>query len=460
MNDARTSTRLLGGILVLSFLGCGSWRADADGFTERDLTLLSEMVVNGRPPPHPGDAVATDQRVAEFGQQLFFDKALSPGRPDGTRSSTTVACSDCHNPNEWFSDSRPENNVSQGVGLTTRNSPSLVNVAFYETFGWDGRADTLWGQCDHAYQSPRTMKGTQLQLLLAVRERYAARYALVFPGEPLPLPQADAGADALDPFYRNILKAWAAYLTQLSSADSPFDRFAQGDREALTVEQRRGLLLFLGKAGCIECHEGPTLTDNDYHAVGIGQSGRGVPDSDPGRETGLAALRGLRFRPDGAMTPPEPTAADRGRFRTKGLRQVARTAPYFHGGQAATLKDVVWFYNQGGDHEGGGEVSPFMVPLGLTELEQAELVSFLEALTGAEVPAALRCDNSRPLTVPDDVTSAAIAPADSICGFGGVLLTRDGGFAATADGGLEALDGGSTRVCNGAPALRRCEVIP
>jgi cytochrome c peroxidase len=384
-----------------------------------------------------------DPDVAAFGQQLFFDKGLSPGRADGTR----VSCADCHSPTEWFSDARPDNNVSQGVGLTARNSPSLVNVAFYQAWGWDGRADSLWGQCHHAYVAPGTMAGTPAALLEAVRARYADRFEAVFHG---PLPAADAGVGdplptAVDGFYRDILKAWAAYLTQLTSSNAPFDRFAMGEKDALSVEQRRGLRLFVGKAGCIECHQGPSFTDNKYHSVGIGQSGRGVPEFDYGRETGLIQLGKLAFRPEGAMAPSAPAPEDRGLFRTKGLRQVAKTAPYFHAGQLATLKEVVWFYAQGGDHD-GFNVSPFLVPLGLTDAEQADLVAFLEALTGDEVPAALRCDNSRPGALPAGATASPFG-ASAQCPFGGLTVTQ-------------SMDGGVSVVCNAASPVTRCAVIP
>lgn len=457
MHDIRLSIQSHAGVLALCLLGCGTWRADPDGLTERDVALLPELVLTGRLPSHPGNELIGDPAVALLGQQLFFDKGLSTGAIDGARSITPVSCVSCHNPGEWFSDARGENNVSKGVGVTSRNSPSLVNVAFYDTFGWDGRADTLWGQCANGYEPVGTMRGNPALLLEAVRSRYADRYAAVFPGQPLPA--ADAGV-AVDDFYRNILKTWATYLTQLTSADAPFDRFALGDREALTVEQRRGLVLFLGKAGCIECHRGPMFTDNAYHSVGIGQSGRGVPETDLGREKGLSVLKTLddrRLRPEGAAPPPAPTLEDRGLFRTKGLRQVAGTAPYFHAGQVATLKDAVWFYARGGDHAGAGTTSPFLVPLHLSDDEQADLVSFLRSLTGAEIAPELRCDNARPaplpgayldggvFVLPPDLSTAPIATGDPVCPFGGVLVTQDAG------GQLNF-----TRVCNAAPTVTRC----
>lgn len=384
-------------------LGCG-WDSDPDDFTEADLLLMRSFVLTG-PRAEPSNEFVGNAEVSAFGQAMFFEKLLSPGidgglTQDGGVRFTAVACTDCHSPQHWFSDSRSENRLSRGTGLTKRNSPSLVNVAAYGTFGWDGRADTLWGQCHQAYDSPATMAGKPALLLSTVRARYPGRYELVF-GEPLPL-DGTTGV-SLDRFYVNVLKAWAAYLTKLQSTGSPFDRFALGEREALTGPQRRGLKLFIGKAGCVECHRGPNFTDDRYHSIGIGQSSNPGAQPDSGRYEGLEKLlqlHNLGYRPMNATLPPVATEEDRGRFRTKSLRQVSQTAPYFHAGQAATLKDVVWFYNQGGDHEGLGTTSPFLVPLGLSDTEQAELVAFLEALTGEEVDPALRCDASAAGPVP------------------------------------------------------------
>ncbi len=379
---------LLQSVVLACVLGaCGDWRADPDGFTEADHALFSTLVL-GTPRRDPSNPWLGARGVVEFGQQLFFDRGLS--------SRGTVACTDCHSPKHWFSDARDPNNVSVGVGTTERNSPSLVNVAFYGTFGWDGRADTLWGQCSHAYSSPRTMGGSPRLLLTALSARYEARYFEVFREALPPVPASDEMTPAVATVYQRVLQAWAAYLTALTSTDAPFDRFARGERDALSVAQRRGLKLFIGKAGCIECHRGPNFSDDQFHSVGIGQTGAGVPPEDLGRYTGLQELARLPWRPDGGLPPPARTERDLGTFRTKGLRQISQTGPYFHAGQAETLKDVVWFYTRGGDRAGAGTPSPLMANLGLDESEQADLVSFLESLTGGPVPSSRRCDPSVP----------------------------------------------------------------
>lgn len=397
-------------VAVAALAGCVEWVAPRPGLTEQDQALLSSMVLKGKP-VDPRNEYLDDDAVAEFGQQLFFDRGLSrvivndAGVADvpsdfisaGYALATQgVACVHCHVPAVGFSDDRTARNVSFGLGWTARNSPTLLNVAFYEWWGWDGRADALWGQAVHAYEAAGTMGGDRLRLASALVARYRDRYEAVFK-EQLPAgfaaPLAPADAAQLDRIYLRSLKAWAAYMSRLTSVDSPFDRFAQGDDHALSEGARRGLTLFFGKAGCVQCHRGPMFTDNQFHSVGLGQSGLHVPAIEKGRFTGLEKLKELAFRR--AVDVPAPTEADLGRFRTKSLRNVSLTGPYMHAGQLATLKDVVWFYNRGGDRDGAGTPSVFMEPLGLTESEQSDLVLFLESLTGQPPDARWTCDNSR-----------------------------------------------------------------
>ena len=380
-------------LLAIFAVGCGGSR-DQTVFTREDWVLLRGMAYSpsltspidlGNEFTQSGDAGSLEA----FGQQLFFDTELSAKRADGSG----VSCAECHAPNDWFSDGRSANQFSAGVGLTGRNSPSLVNVGFYKWFAWDGRADLLWVQGKHAYESPATMAGKPLHLAQQVARRYRDEYERIFVrGLPQALVDSDAGIpdDQLQPIYKNVLKAWSAYLLQLNSGDAPFDAFAKGDEAALTPEQLRGLHLFIGKAGCINCHSGQHFTDNGFHALGVEQ-----PGTDLGRYKGLEELAKLPADAGWVLNRvPEKTEADKGKFRTKSLRHVSQTAPYFHAGQMATLADVVWFYNQGG-LSGVTEKSPFIVPLGLSESEQADLVAFLGSLTGQPVPARWTCNNSK-----------------------------------------------------------------
>lgn len=392
--------------------GCTEWSPPRAGLNEETQLLIFSMALVSRPTDRSNWFLDRDD-VAEFGQQLFFDTGLAAPVAGGAvilygdwaMPLNGMSCADCHSPRTAFSDERPLRNVSLNWkgGWTKRNSTSLLNVATYTQFGWDGAADRLWVHSHTAYE--RTMGGDALRLVRSVylRQRYNKKYGDLF--EPLPsgLDPTDSEHAHYEPggkhydqtiqHYERLLKAMAAYMTRLESANSPFDRFALGDDTALSAQQRDGLMLFIGKAGCIECHSGSGFSDNEFHSVGIGQYGPNVLATDLGRPDGVSRYNQLVPYFD-AGTPVAPNPGDPGLFRTKGLRNVSLTAPYMHAGQLATLRDVVWFYNVGGDREGAGVPSPQMTPLGLTEDEQSALVAFLEALTGDSPPRRWTCDNA------------------------------------------------------------------
>lgn len=391
--------------LLIACVGCSGGNTDDEVFTDEDLALLRSMAHDpvATPPVDVSNDVlrlgalnqpatpAFRNKLVIFGQQLFFDTGLSTPRPDGVQ----VSCATCHMPG-WFGDPREANNVSLGLGWSKRNSPSLVNVGYYVTFGWDGGADSLWAQGKHAFENDRTMKGDRLHLARQVARRYGDPFEELFQARlpPALLTDAGVGQSDLDLVYHLVLKAWSAYELQLVSGGSRFDLFARGDFTALDPAERNGLHLFIGKAGCISCHLGPHFTDNLYHSVGVRQDGDNVPEEDLGHYSGLQKLRDVSYNDFRLLPARSPTEDDEGRFRTKGLRQVAQSAPYFHAGQVSTLAEVVSFYNQGGQRGGAGQPSPLMVPLNLTVQEQADLVAFLGSLTGSPVPARYACDNS------------------------------------------------------------------
>jgi cytochrome c peroxidase len=204
----------------------------------------------------------------------------------------------------------------------------------------------------------------------------------------------------------NVGKAFEAYERLLVSNDAPFDRYVAGDYAALTGSAKRGLKLFIGKAACDSCHQDRTFTDNDFHNTGVVQeaapydegrfadvlriipsetfSGAGIYSDD--REAGARKISGIA-----------QLESMKGQFRTKSLRHVAQTAPYFHDGSVPTLEAVVRFYNAGGGTTGfPGTKDPLMVPLNLSEQEIADLVAFLESLTGTPVPEHLQINTAAP----------------------------------------------------------------
>jgi len=272
--------------------------------------------------PVPEDNPLTTERV-ERGRELFFDTRLSRDR--------TIACASCHDPERAFSDGRP---VAIGVfnRVGRRSAPALVNRGYGRSFFWDGRAATLEDQVLQPIQDPNEMDMTLPEVSARV-------------GIPI----------------EEVSRSLASFVRSLLSGDSPFDRFINGDRSALTTEQQSGLQLFRGKANCTACHVGPTFSDERFHNTGVAwRSGRLLDE-------GRSAVTG---RVD-----------DRGAFKTPTLREVARTAPYMHDGSVLTLSDVVEFYDKGGSTNAG--LDPELRPLHLTAVEKDAIVSFLHALNGA-----------------------------------------------------------------------------
>ena len=272
----------------------------------------------------------------ELGRRLFQDPILSR---DGTKS-----CSSCHLEVHAFADTAT---VSVGVAgqRGTRNAPSLHNRAFGRSFFRDGRSPTLEDAVLRPIQAPDELAMTLPEVVRRLREHptYPAAFAAAF------------GSGPIDDIALG--RALATFVRFLLSGDSPADRYSVGDSLALTPSAIRGRALFLARANCTACHTGPYLTDERFHNTGVSWN-RG----DVGRE---------------AITK-DP--ADRGRFRVPSLRDIALTAPYMHDGSIRTLAEVVAFYDR------GGNANPLLDhrirPLSLTEGERADLISFLESLTG------------------------------------------------------------------------------
>lgn len=287
--------------------------------------------------------------MVALGERLFEDPRLS--------GSGQIACASCHNRELAFADG-----VSRSFGhdrtRLTRNAPSLLTSGWMTTLFWDGRADSLEAQASMPILHPDEMHGD----LAVIRERLAADPAY---------PTAFAAAFD-DPAITDarLSDALAAFQRSLKPRRSRWSRFIGGDERALNAQERRGLDLFRGKAGCASCHNGPLLTDQRFHNLGL---------SFYGREREDLGRYGVTGRPE-----------DVGAFRTPSLLGVSRTGPYMHNGGLPTLAGVVAFYNAGGarPRPRPGQLndplfpttSPMLRPRDLSSEEQADLVAFLEAL--------------------------------------------------------------------------------
>jgi cytochrome c peroxidase len=271
--------------------------------------------------PVPEDNSLTVEKVA-LGRLLFSDTRLSR---DGA-----IACASCHDPQRAFSSPQP---IAVGVfgRHGHRNAPALINRGYGRAFFWDGRIPTLEEQVLQPIQDPNEMDMTL--------EEAASR----------------VGLDVT-----TLSQSLASYVRTILSGDSPYDRFINGDRAALTADEQAGLQIFRGKGNCTACHVGPNFSDEKLHNTGVAfRDGQWL---DPGRL---------------GVTGQEE---DRGAFKTPTLREVARTAPYMHDGSLATLEEVIDFYDGGGN--ANPHLDPELRPLRLSVEEKKALVAFLHALSG------------------------------------------------------------------------------
>ena len=396
---------------MLFLYGCGEDKAPEMGvpseqaddiFTDREWSVIQRLSpLPETPPSNPTNRVADDPEAARLGQLFFFDTRFSK---DGT-----VACATCHSPFHGFADVEA---TSLGAGRGTRNAPTLLNVAYNRWQFWDGRADTLWSQALGALEGEAEQAGTRLQYAHLVRQHYAEAYETVFgvlpalenttrfppdgkPGDSTFDSMSETDQHAVNTIFANIGKAIEAYERLLISRNAPFDRFVAGDTAAISSEAKRGLKTFIGKGVCILCHDTPTFTDNEFHNLGIPQ---GTLPEDAGRYAGISLLLADPFNGGGVYSDDtavatrilnflEPIPRHQGEFKTPTLRNVALTAPYFHTGEFPTLESVIEFNNVGGNFVGQRERT--LEPLRLSEQEMADLVEFLETLTGEMPPAQL-----------------------------------------------------------------------
>ena len=319
-------------------------------------------------PPEPKDNPTTPVKV-ELGKLLYFDPRLSG---DGSTS-----CATCHDPNHGWAKKRfmspayPENKHF-------RHSPTVLNVAYNTIMFWDGRVKTLEEQAKKPIASPfeMNMNYDLLEERLKKIPKYRELFRKAFPEDKDPI--------NID----NIAKAIAAFERTIVCNDSPFDKYMRGDKNAMDELQIKGMKLFIGKAGCVQCHNGPNFTDEKLHVTG-------VPKNRVEDDVLVRVTRNFVVKSNGFKNPDRfdrdlglyfitKKEKDKGAFKTPTLRNVALTPPYMHNGVFKTLREVVEFYNKG-----GGDVpnkDPRLKPLNLTEEEKDALVAFLEALTCDTVP--------------------------------------------------------------------------
>ncbi|HEX7151605.1 MAG TPA: cytochrome c peroxidase [Thermoanaerobaculia bacterium] len=355
-------------------------------------------------PADPTNRVADDPRAVRLGQRLFFDTRLS--------SNGKVACATCHVPDRELQDGTP---LAKGVGTTDRRTMPIAATAYSPFLFWDGRKDSQWAQALGPLESAVEHGGSRAQYAHVIAGHYREEYERTF--GPLPElsaipraagPVADPAARAaweamsdeqrvtVTQVYVNIGKAIAAYERRLQYGASRFDRYVdalvasgRAPADVLTRDELAGLRLFIGKANCTQCHNGPLLTNNEFHNTGVPAAA--IAKVDRGRTAGAKDVLADEFNcrsrwsdaKDGQCSELEFLVSEghtlERAFKVPSLRNVADRAPYMHAGQFASLDDVVAHYN-------GAPAAPAghseLKPLRLSAQEVQQLVSFLRTLSG------------------------------------------------------------------------------
>jgi len=322
---------IAGGVLV-TLLAAGVWHSLApkpSSLGQVYTPPATELPITPIP-----DSLALDARKVELGRRLFHDKRLS--RDD------SISCASCHDLKLAGIDGKP---VGVGVAnqMGTVNSPTVLNSAFNFRQFWDGRAATLEEQAEGPVHNPIEMATNWKTVIekLSRDPHYPGAFKAIWPD----------GIQAV-----HIQSAIAEFERSLITPDSPFDRYLKGDQRALSGEARKGWDLFRN-LGCIACHQGVNMGGNMYATLGI----LGDYFADRGRPMVKTDLG--RFNVTGREE-------DRHMFKVPTLRNVARTAPYFHDGGIDTLEKAV------------ETMARYQLGQDLGAADRQALVAFLQALNG------------------------------------------------------------------------------
>jgi cytochrome c peroxidase len=368
-----SAAAVLAGLFIF---GWYHWPTSPRPWVEADIVLLESLSLASLPPlpEDPGNAVADDPVAAALGHALFFDPRLS--------SNGGISCATCHQPQRHFTDGLPK---GQALGTAKRNTPTILGTAYSPWLYWDGRRDSQWSQALSPLEDANEHGTDRHQVLQVIADDpgYRASYERLF-GD-FPGLQQDA---AVNEAFANVGKVFAAYERRLQPAPGPFDDYVAalvaGDTrrqaELFSDDEVVGLQLFIGKAACTQCHNGPLLTNNEFHNTGVIAAAGELPDK--GRAVGAREVLANEFNCAGPYGAPSAAGCAElefmrtgpeliGAFRTPTLRNVAQTAPYMHKGQLATLAAVLEHYNEAPSSMiGHNEAKPLKLRAG--ELRQLE----------------------------------------------------------------------------------------
>ncbi len=394
-------------------IGWQNYGAKPKPWSEDEVGELRSLWLNSLAPlpPDPSNAIADDPRAAQLGEKLFLDSRFS--------ANGAISCATCHQPIRGFTDGLPK---GQAIGTSRRNTPSIVGTAYSPWLYWDGRRDSQWSQALSPLEDPNEHGSNRMHVVrvIASDEHYSAEYEALFGGRPDlddlqrfpraaapgPNPEwdrawqsmTDADRSVINRAFANVGKIIAAfertllpaptrlddYITAIVADDAPAARLLLNDNEV------RGLRLFIGEAGCTQCHNGPLLTNNEFHNTGVLSAPTETPDK--GRAMGVRQVLEDPFNCLGAYSDdPERRCAELefartgpeliGAMRTPSLRNLRDTAPFMHKGQMSSMVEVLEHYNDAAEAMIGHNEAK---PLSLSRRELHQLEAFLATLTARD----------------------------------------------------------------------------
>ena len=261
--------------------------ASYPAWSDDEIAVLKSLSLSALPPlpADPSNAVADDPRAARMGQQLFNDPRLS--------ANGMISCATCHQAIRNFTDGLPK---GQALGTVARNTPSIVGTAYSPWQFWDGRRDSQWSQAlapledenEHGVDRDHVVR------FIATDEGYREQYEALF---------GEIDVEAVNESFANIGKAIAAFERTVMPGRSRFDDFVdylESGEEFLSADEAQGLKLYIGDAQCTQCHNGPLLTNNEFHNTGVINFPGELPDK--GRVAGVREVLANEFNCSGTYS--------------------------------------------------------------------------------------------------------------------------------------------------------------
>lgn len=397
-------------ILIAAALLASSCTPEPSFWSDKELRVLKSLQLSKlkEDTNSSSNQFANNRDAADFGKRIFFDKRFS--------ATGTISCASCHQENKAFTDGLA---LAKGVHKTGRNTQTILGAQYHTWFYWDGRKDSLWAQALVPFEAADEMASNRVQVLRIIGKdsRYRDQYESLFGKFPEVIFSTKIPANAgpwgdsptrdnwyripkglqriINRAYSNIGKVVAAYERSVNLPTTEFDDylsvlFSEGEKKAnrlLQDDELAGIKLFVdqSKTHCMRCHNGPLLTNFDFHNIDTGTfSGSNI---DFGRYLGIQAVVQDEFNCLGEFSDAEPEECValrflakqihgemQGAFKTPGLRYLNATGPYFHDGRFTQLEEVLNHYLQiGGDQSE-------LTRLSLSDEETKQIIAFLKLL--------------------------------------------------------------------------------